>query len=106
MSEAAQAFARALDEERAAALRADFDALLRVQEEKRALLPELKQGLAPDIAADLSERARKNLVLLRTLHACVQGYLGIEVEDPTYTAQGQAAGYSGLSAPPSVRGKL
>jgi hypothetical protein len=105
MSEAAQAFARALDDERAAALRADFDTLLRVQEEKRALLPELKQGLPPEIVADLSERARKNLVLLRTLHACVQGYLGLE-EEATYTAQGQAAGYSGLSAPPSVRGKL
>lgn len=104
MSGAAQAFARALDEERAAALRADFDALLRVQEEKRALLPELKQGLPPEVVADLSERARKNLVLLRTLHACVSGYLGIE--DSTYTAQGQAAAYSGLSAPPSVRGKL
>ena len=104
MSEAAQAFARALDAERAAALRADFDALLRVQEEKRALLPELKQGLPADVVADLTERARKNLVLLRTLHSCVQGYLGIE--ESTYTAQGQTAAYSGLSAPPSVRGKL
>src|ERR1700759_2454903 len=104
MSEAAQGFARPRDEERAAALRAEFGALLRVQEEKRALLPELKQALLPrEVAADLTERARKNLALLRTLHACVQGYLGIE--DSTYTAQGQAAGYGGRGAPPSVGGR-
>jgi hypothetical protein len=103
MSDAAQAFARALDEEHAAALRADFDTLLRVQEDKRALLPHLKQGLAADVATDLQDRARKNLVLLRQLHACVQGSLGIE--ERTYTAHGQAAGY-GQSAQLSVRGRL
>jgi hypothetical protein len=105
MSEAAQAFARALDEERAAALHADFDTLLRVQEEKRALLPLLQTGIAPELAADLQERARKNLLLLRQLLSCVQGALGIETESSTYTAHGQAAAY-GHKAQPSLRGRL
>jgi hypothetical protein len=104
MSEAAQAFARALAEEREAALHADFDTLLRVQEEKRALLPLLQTGLAPELAADLQDHARKNLVLLRQLLACVQGVLGIEPES-TYTAHGQAAAH-GHNAQLSLRGRL
>lgn len=104
MSEAAQAFARALDEEREAALRADFDTLMRVQEEKRTLLPQLQAGIAPELAADLQDRARKNLVLLRQLLSCVQGVLGIEPES-TYTAHGQAAAY-GHKTQVSLRGRL
>jgi hypothetical protein len=105
MSEAAQAFARALAEEREAALHADFDTLLRVQEEKRALLPHLQNGVAPELAADLQDRARKTLVLLRQLLSCVQGVLGIEVAESTYTAHGQAAAY-GHNSQPSLRGRL
>jgi hypothetical protein len=104
MSEPAQAFARALAEEREAALHADFDTLMRVQEEKRALLPLLQTGVAPELAADLQDRARKNLVLLRQLLACVQGALGVEQES-TYTAHGQAAAF-GHNLQLSLRGRL
>jgi len=90
MEDAAQAFARALEDERAAALRADFDTLLRVQEDKRALLPLLQATAEEAVVNDLSERARKNLVLLRQLLSCVQGALGISPES-TYNASGHGA---------------
>jgi hypothetical protein len=91
MHEAAQAFARALAEERRAALHADFDGLLRVQEEKRARLSELQAvGLEADVHHQLSEAARENIQLIRHLFACVKGYLGASAE-PGYTARGEVA---------------
>jgi hypothetical protein len=104
MSDAAQAFARALAAEREAALRADFDELLRVQEEKRALLPLLKESADPAVVDELSERARKNLRLLRQLLTCVQGTLGITAE-PTYTAHGQTS-LTPPGAQVTVRGRV
>ena len=77
MHEAAQAFARALAEERRAALKADFDGLLRVQDEKRALLSELRAaGVDAELHRELSDAARQNVQLIRHLFACVKGYLG------------------------------
>jgi hypothetical protein len=104
MSDAAQAFARALEEERTAALRADFETLLRVQEDKRALLPLLKATAEEAVVHDLSERARKNILLLRQLLGCVQGALGISAE-PTYTASGQSASLQPVTQP-TVKGRL
>lgn len=91
MHEAAQAFARALAEERRAALQADFDGLLRVQEEKRARLSELQAaGVDAQEHRALSEAARENIQLIRHLFACVKGYLGASAE-PGYTARGEVA---------------
>jgi hypothetical protein len=104
MSDVAEAFARALDVEREAALKADFDALLRVQEEKRTLLPLLKQSADEATVLELSERARKNLRLLRQLVTCVQGALGVEPEN-TYTAYGQNAQRAPVTKL-TVRGRL
>jgi len=104
MSDVAAAFARALDEERTAALRADFDTLLRVQEEKRALLPVLKATAQEAVVNDLSERARKNVVLLRQLLSCVQGALGITAE-PTYNASGHSASLQPVTQL-TVKGRL
>jgi hypothetical protein len=105
MSDAVQAFARALSAEREAALRADFDELLRVQDEKRALLPLLKEAADPSVVEQLSEQARKNLRLLRHLMACVEGTLGISAATPTYNASGFSAQRS--DAPQlTVRGRL
>lgn len=104
MSEAAQAFAQALDEERKAALRADFETLLRVQEDKRALLPLLKATAEEAVVNDLAERARKNILLLRQLLGCVQGALGITAES-TYTAHGQSASLNPASQQ-TVKGRL
>lgn len=104
MSEAAEAFAHALEAEREAALCADFDALLRIQDEKRELLPVLKATADPAVVEALSERARKNLVLMRQLLQCVQGMLGLDAEPSGYTATGQSSLQAG--ATPTVRGRL
>jgi len=91
MSDPAQAFARALVEERRAAVAADFDALLRVQEEKRACLSELQAaGVDLETQRALAEAARENIYLIRHLFACVKGYLGATAE-PGYTARGEVA---------------
>lgn len=89
MSEAAQAFAAALEVERKAALCADFETLLRVQEEKRELLPRLQSCSDQALIDELSERARKNLQLMRQLLTCVQGMVGTPNES-AYTAHGQS----------------
>jgi hypothetical protein len=101
MHDAVQAFKAALQSERDAALRADFDRLLELQDEKRELLAQVKASATPEMAGELAEQARKNLVLLRHLAACVRGYLGLDAE-PTYGAKGQS-----IEAPPSsLRGRL
>ena len=98
---AAEAFARALDAEREAATRADFDALLRIQDEKRALMSALKATASPEVTDQLATRARDNLRLLRHLLACVRGHLDLDTE-PTYSARGQAL----TSNQGSLRGRL
>lgn len=103
MSDVVQEFAEALEIERKAALCADFETLLRVQDQKRELLPLLKTH--PDQARvdDLSERARKNLQLMRQLLAVVQGMVGVTHES-AYTASGQTSIQP--AAQTTVRGKL
>ena len=91
MHAAVEAFARALAEERRAAMQADFDALLRVQEDKRALMPALREASMDEaLHRELSEAARENIALIRHLFVCVKGYLGAEAE-PNYTARGEAS---------------
>jgi hypothetical protein len=89
MHDAGQAFARVLEAERDAAMHADLDALLRLQDEKRALMPLVQAQAAPEVARELAERARANLSLMRHLLACLRGYLSLEAE-PTYSARGEA----------------
>ena len=101
MSDAVQAFKDALETERNAALRADFDTLLSVQEEKRGLLEQVRASATPEMAGELAELARKNLGLLRHLLSCVRGYLGLDAE-PGYGARGQS-----IDGPQSsLRGRL
>jgi len=105
MSDVVQAFAEALEVERKAALCADFETLLAVQDQKRELLPLLKT--CPDQARvdDLSEQARKNLQLMRQLLAVVQGMVGVTNESASaYTANGQTSVQP--VAQTTVRGKL
>jgi hypothetical protein len=102
MSDAAQAFARALVEERRAAIAADFDALLRVQDEKRARLSELQAaGVDVETQRELAAIAHENISLIRHLFACVKGYLGATAE-PGYTARGEVA----TASMNHVRGRL
>jgi hypothetical protein len=105
MSNVVQEFAEALETERKAALCADFETLLRVQDQKRELLPLLKACPDQALVDDLSERARKNLQLIRQLLAVVQGMVGATGETASaYTSNGQT---SIQPAPQtSVRGKL
>jgi hypothetical protein len=105
MSDVVQAFAEALELERKAALCADLETLLRVQDQKRELLPLLKA--CPDQARvdDLSEQARKNLQLMRQLLAIVQGMVGATQESAAaYTANGQTTAPE--TTPTTVRGTL
>jgi hypothetical protein len=91
MSDTAQAFAAALEVERKAALCADFETLLRVQDEKRELLPLFLSCGDQWLIDELSERARKNLQLMRQLLACIQGMVGAvgAGNESAYTASGQ-----------------
>ena len=101
MSEAVQAFLAALEVERQAALCADFDTLLRVQDEKRELLAQVQSCTDQALVDELSERARKNLQLMRQLLTCVQGMAGATNESG-YTANGQ----SFQPGAPTLRGRL
>lgn len=103
MSDVVQAFAEALEIERKAALCADFETLLRVQDQKRELLPLLKECPDKALVDDLSERARKNLQLMRQLLAAVQGMVGATNES-AYTANGQTSIQPGTQT--TVRGRL
>lgn len=103
MGSAAEAFANALEVERQAALCADFETLLRVQEEKRELLPLLKEHEDQAVVEQLSERARKNVVLLRHLLGTVQGMLGVGNES-AYTASGHSSMQPGSQT--TVRGRI
>jgi len=94
MHEAAEAFVRALAEERRAALAADFDGLVRVQEEKRVCLSQLREvGVDAELHRELADASRQNIQLIRHLFACVKGYLGATAE-PGYTARGEVASAS------------
>ena len=104
MSDAAEAFANALEVERQAALRADFDTLLRVQEEKRELLPLLKEHGDQALVEELSERARKNLVLMRQLLVTLQGAVGVGTSESAYTASGHSSLVPGAQT--TVRGRI
>ena len=105
MSDVVQAFADALEVERKAALCADFETLLAVQDQKRELLPLLKT--CPDQARvdDLSEQARKNLQLMRQLLAVVQGMASVtNASGSAYTSNGQTSIQPASQT--TVRGKL
>jgi hypothetical protein len=104
MSDVVQAFAEVLEVERKAALCADFETLLLVQEQKRELLPLLQASADQALVDDLSERARKNLQLMRQLLAVVQGMVGVDNAPAAYTATGQNSVQP--AAQLSVRGRL
>jgi hypothetical protein len=102
MHPAAQAYRAALEREHAAAVRADFDALLAVQEDKRALVPSMRQAMLSDEAVEaLAAQARANIALMRHLVQCLQGAMGMSSAS-TYTARGEARPVGG----PNVRGVL
>jgi hypothetical protein len=87
MSDLVTEFAKALDSERAFALRADVDGLVAIQDEKRALLDQLLASGAPEEeTAKLRQRALTNVELIRHLVVCLQGLSA--PESTTYTSGG------------------
>lgn len=87
MSEAAQAFAQILERENLAARKADVDALVSLQDEKRALMSRLEQSETPEgVLAELRARAHHNIQLMRHLTQCLQGMLA--PQGATYNAGG------------------
>lgn len=85
---------RLLEHERSAALRADVDALVELQESKHSQFARLTQAHADDDRMDsLREKATANVQLIRHLVACLNGIL--MPNGATYTAQGRhpSSGY-------------
>ncbi|MDB4973016.1 MAG: hypothetical protein JWN48_1357 [Myxococcaceae bacterium] len=87
MLEVVVEFEKALDHERALALRADVDGLASIQEDKRALLDQLlASGAGEQETQRLREKALANVQLIRHLVACLQGLSA--PAGPTYNAGG------------------
>jgi len=87
---------RLLDHERSAALRADVDVLVDIQEHKRAALERLTQADADDPRMVLvRSKAASNVHLIRHLVSCLNGIL--TPPGVTYTAHGRS--------PPSAYGR-
>lgn len=81
--------ARLLELERQAALRADVDALVDIQQSKRSVLERLTSADAehPDMPA-IKVKAAANVQLIRHLVSCLNGML--TPAGSTYTAQGRS----------------
>lgn len=87
MGRAGKALSSVLERERKAAISADVDALLRLQDEKRLALTALsaEEGTSDELDL-LRERAMANVQLIRHLAMCLQGMLA--PEGATYNAGG------------------
>ena len=73
-SQAQRAFEQLLDEELEAALRADVDALIELQEPKRVALEALRAAPVEEESLEaLRESARANVRLIRHLSECLRG---------------------------------
>lgn len=88
-----QRLAELLQEERDAALAADVDTLERLQEDKRALLDEVREieGAASETWQSLGQRARANVLLMRQMVAFQRALLGLDSGGAGYGASGEPA---------------
>ncbi|MGB0680294.1 MAG: hypothetical protein ACPGUV_11590 [Polyangiales bacterium] len=85
----AESFLQLLESEREAALAADTERLVALQDEKRSALNALKQvGLLASEVDTLSQKAAANIALLQHLAACLRSVVG-ESPPQTYSAMGQ-----------------
>lgn len=86
-----------LDAEREAALRADVEGLVALQESKRLALERLAgTKLAAAVADPMGRRARSNLALMRHLVDCLRGVTGTQ-HNGTYSPDGALAPRPGRS---------
>lgn len=94
MRSEAKEFAVLLDRERDAARKADIDTLLSLQEQKRAVMDQLRAlSASPDEIDFLAQSAKANIVLIRYLVQCLRGVVE-GGDESVYTASGAR-----LSAP-------
>ncbi|MDH5671846.1 MAG: hypothetical protein OEZ06_06825 [Myxococcales bacterium] len=96
----------ALERERLAAIAADAEALMQIQEDKRQLLASLDQScLRPAELERIRQRAMANIGLMRHLTACLRSLAG---EEPaaTYSQRGVASIRRGSLPPRGPRGAL
>lgn len=103
MSEWVEALLELFEREREAALRADLDALVELQELKRGVLDQLcgdGSGLPADQLAPIVLAAKSNLVLLRQLTSVHRALAGVDAA--SYGADGREV----VGAPTSERGAL
>lgn len=94
MSERVAAFSRLLDEEQRAAIGADVDALVSIQERKAELLDAIRAAgemTRPEMT-ELSARARNNLAWMRRLVGLFRGALQEDDTTATYGANGRRSG--------------
>lgn len=88
MTALAHELARLLDAERQAAVSADVDRLISLQWEKRVVIDQMRAAGEPARPpAELAERARGNLALMRHLVRCLRA-LAEPDGAATYTAAG------------------
>jgi hypothetical protein len=88
---ACERFEALLDSERQAALTADLESLVRLQDDKRALLAELaREPLSDEVIERLHARARANVASMRHLTAILRALLiaGEGEGEPGYDDRG------------------
>lgn len=97
---ASERLSRLLEHERIAAIAADVDRLMQIQDLKREAVSAVHPGNTPphEIEA-LAAAARNNIVLMRHLVQCLRGFS--LVEDNAYGATGER-----VTGPTAVAGQL
>jgi hypothetical protein len=86
---ACERFEALLDAEHRAALAADLEALVRLQEDKRALLAELgAQALPDEVIERLHRRASANVATMRHLMVVLRGLVGVGEGERGYDDRG------------------
>lgn len=80
-----------LDQERNATVRADVDALIALQHQKRAALESLHgKSIRDELLNELTRKAQSNIALMRHLVQCLRGPT-VHSEAELYTASGGRA---------------
>ncbi len=99
----AQRLSRLLEHERIAAISADVDRLMQIQDLKREAIGAVNAQNTPPHEIDaLATAARNNIVLMRHLVQCLRGFA--MVEDNAYGATGERTAVAAASG--QLRGRL
>lgn len=78
-----------LEEELEAARRADTEALVRLQAEKRLVVERLRAEVTPDdVLADIQKKAQRNIQLIQHLASCLRSIAHEAAPVASYTPSG------------------